>query len=445
MNLLKEIYTQKRWYVLSGATMVFFVFGHFFDPIFLMAKIMLLGFAFLLTFDFVLLFFAKKQVVGLQRSLPGKLSNGDENTISITVRNNHLLRLQLEIIDEIPCQFQVRDIVFKLELQPGEEQVINYVLTPRERGEYDFGATNVYVSTTFGLWCRRLKFGAKTTTVAVYPSFMQMRRYEFLAISNQLVDAGVKRIRRVGSYSEFDQVKDYVVGDNYRTINWNATARRSKLMVNQYQEERSQQIFSVIDKGRLMQMPFEGMSLLDYAINSSLILSNIALLKYDKAGLVTFCQKVDTFLRAERGNKTIARIQELLYKQQTEHLEPDYAYLSAFIRRNISHRSLVVLYTNFETNTSLQRQLSYFRHLAKNHLLLVVVFENTEVKSFAKTTANTLQEVYTKTIAEKFVYEKKMIVRELRKNGILSILTRPEDLSVNLINMYLEIKTTGKI
>jgi uncharacterized protein (DUF58 family) len=236
-----------------------------------------------------------------------------------------------------------------------------------------------------------------------------------------------------------------VVGDNYRTVNWKATARRSKLMVNQYQEERSQQIFSVIDKGRVMQMPFDGLSLLDYAINSSLILSNIALMKYDKAGLITFCQKVDTFLRAERGNKTIARIQELLYKQQTEHLEPDYAYLSAFVRRNISHRSLIVLYTNFETNASLQRQLPYFRHLAKNHLLLVVVFENTEVKSFTKTTANTLQEVYTKTIAEKFVHEKKMIVRELRKNGILSILTRPEDLSVNLINMYLEIKTAGKI
>jgi len=216
-------------------------------------------------------------------------------------------------------------------------------------------------------------------------------------------------------------------------------------MVNQFQEERSQQIFNVIDMGRSMQMPFNGMSLLDHAINSSLILSNTALLKYDKAGLITFNQKVDTFLRAERGNKTMAKILELLYNQQTEHLESDYAWLSAFIRRNVTHRSLMILYTNFETITSLHRQMAYLKHLSKNHLLLVVLFENTEVKTFAKANVNTLEAIYVKTIAEKFVYEKKLIVRELKKNGILSILSRPEDLSANLINQYLELKMMGKI
>jgi uncharacterized protein (DUF58 family) len=424
---------------------VLFVFGQFFDPMFLLAKILLLFFVLLLIFDAVLLFFTNRQLVLLRRILPEKLSNGDENRVVIYITNNHFFKLQVEIIDEIPPQFQIRDLNFKMVLKPYEEQIIHYVLIPKERGEYDFGFTNVYVSTQIGLWCRRIKFGNPATKVSVYPSFLQMRKYEFLAISNQLVDAGIKRIRRVGSFSEFDQIKGYVVGDNYRTINWNATARRSKLMVNQYQEERSQQIFSVIDKGRVMQMPFAGMSLLDYAINSSLVLLNTALLKYDKAGLITFNQKVDTFLRAERGNKTISKIQELLYNQKTEHFESDYAYLSSFIRRNVTHRSLMILYTNFETITSLHRQLSYFKHLAKNHLLLVVLFENSEVKSFAKRQVNTLEEIYTKTIAEKFVFEKKLIIRELEKHGILSILTKPEDLSTNLINKYLELKTMGII
>jgi len=445
VKFIKEIYTQFRLYAISSLIVLLFVTGQFFDPLFLVAKILLLLFVLLLIFDAVLLFLTRRELVLVRRTLPEKLSNGDENKVAIYITNNHFYKLWVEIIDEIPVQFQIRNFAVRMVLKPREEQIINYVLTPKERGEYVFGYTNVYLSTPVGFWCRRIKFGTSTTKVPVYPSFLQMRKYEFLAISNQLVEAGIKRIRRAGSFSEFDQIKEYVVGDNYRTINWNATARRSKLMVNQYQEERSQQIFSVVDMGRAMQMPFNGMTLLDYAINSTLILSNTALLKYDKAGLITFNQKVDTFMRAERGNKTIARILELLYNQKTEHLESDYALLTAFIRRHITHRSLLILYTNFETTTSLYRQINYFKNLSKNHLLVVVIFENSEVKTFAKTEVHTLEEVYVKTIAEKFVYEKKLIVRELKKNGILSILTKPEDLSANLINQYLELKMTGKI
>ena len=372
VKFIKEIFTQFRLYAISSFIVVFLVMGQFFDPIFLIAKIILFFFIMLLIFDLVLLFFTRRELVFVRRIIPEKLSNGDENKIMIFITNNHYFKFQAEIIDELPPQFQIRDFSVKLILPPRVEQTIEYVLIPKERGEYFFGYTNVYLSTQIGLWSRRLKFGTGSTKVAVYPSFTQMRKYEFLAISNQLVDAGVKRIRRVGSFSEFDQIKDYVPGDNYRTINWNATARKSKLMVNQYQEERSQQIFNVIDMGRVMQMPFAGMSLLDYAINSSLILSNTALLRYDKAGLITFNQKVETFLRAERGNKTIAQILELLYNQKTQHLESDFAYLSAFVRRNVSHRSLMILYTNFESIVSLHRQLGYLKHISKNHLLLIL-------------------------------------------------------------------------
>ncbi|HET6556091.1 MAG TPA: DUF58 domain-containing protein [Prolixibacteraceae bacterium] len=445
INFIKDIYTRSRLYAISSFIVLLFILGHFFDPLYPVSRFLLLVFVLILMVDAILLFFSGRKLVLLHRVLPEKLSNGDENKICIYIKNNHFFNLHVDIIDEIPIQFQIRDFTVSVDLKPGQEQTVQYVLTPRERGEYIFGFTNVYVSTPFGCWCRRIKSGASTTKVAVYPSFLQMRKYEFLAISDQLTDAGIKRIRRIGSYAEFDQIKAYVAGDNYRTINWNATARRSKLMVNQYQEERAQQVISVIDKGRLMQMPFNGMSLLDYAINSSLVLSNAALLKYDKAGLITFNQKVDTWFKAERANKTIPKILELLYNQKTGYLESDYAYLSAFIRRNVSHRSLVILYTNFETITSLHRQIDYFKHLAKNHLLLVVIFENAELKAFARNKGHDMKDLYVKTIAEKFVYEKKLIVRELKKHGILSILTKPEDLSTNLINKYLEIKMMGKL
>ena len=123
---------------------------------------------------------------------------------------------------------------------------------------------------------------------------------QLLAVSNRLQEAGVKRIRRLGHSMEFEQIKEYVRGDDYRTINWKATARKDGLMVNNYTDERSQQIYCLINKGRVMKMPFAGMTLLDYAINASLVLSNVALVKQDKAGLITFAENLDTFILADK-------------------------------------------------------------------------------------------------------------------------------------------------
>jgi len=274
---------------------------------------------------------------------------------------------------------------------------------------------------------------------------MQMRRYQLLAVSNRLQEAGVKRIRRLGHSMEFEQIKEYVRGDDYRTINWKATARKSDLMVNNFTDERSQQIYCVINKGRIMKMPFDGMTLLDYAINASLVLSNVALVKHDKAGLITFAENVDSFLPADKKPTQMNLLQEMLYRQQTLFLEPDFEKLYSVIRGRITQRSLLVLFTNFESVYSLEREMASLKRIAKYHLLLVVFFENTELKTLTENKVSTIEDIYIKTIADKFVYEKRLMIKELHKNGIASILTTPENLTVNAINKYLELKTRMSI
>ncbi len=445
MKVIKELYTQSRLYLASSFIVLLFVFGYFFDSLFFVAKLLLLFFIFLLAADLSLLFFTRQKILFLRREVPDRLSNGDENLINIFIKNNHYLPLHISIVDEIPSQFQFRNFQMRLLLEPGEEKKMEYSLKPLERGEYEFGRTNAFVSTYINVFSRKCQFGENCTIVKVYPSFLKMRKYELLAISNRLTEAGIKRTRQLGTHSEFDQIKDYVKGDNYRTINWKATAKKAKLMVNQYQEERSQQVYSLIDMGRVMKMPFKGMSLLDYAINASLIISNTAIYKHDKAGIVTFNNTIDTFLPAENKNRTMLKILETLYKQQTPYNETDYELLTATIKRRITHRSLLILYTNFESLTSLQRHLFYLKNLARNHLLLVVIFENTEIKQLLSKSAKNLQEIYIKTIAEKFIHDKRLIVKELNKHGILALLTKPESLSTNLINKYLELKNVGWI
>lgn len=221
----------------------------------------------------------------------------------------------------------------------------------------------------------------------VYPSYMMLRQYELLAMSNNLTEMGIKRIRRIGHNTDFEQIKDYVVGDDYRTINWRATARCHQLMVNVYQEERAQQVYQVVDKGRMMQQTFNGMTLLDYAINASLVLSYVAINKQDKAGLVTFSDKFETFIHASRQSGHMQTLQEALYAEHTEFAETDYSALLTGLSRHVSHRSLLVLYTSFTSMAALRRQLSYLRQLAMRHRLLVVFFEDEELRTFANTPA----------------------------------------------------------
>ena len=379
-----------------------------------------------------------------KRLAPERLSNSDENELSIYIENRYSFRINTGIIDEIPAQFQKRDIWFATTLAPGERKQINYILRPTRRGEYEFGFIRVFVRSAIGLVSKRYNF-EQAEALPVYPSFLQMRKYELMAISNRLTEIGIKKIRRIGHSMEFEQVKSYVPGDDYRTINWKATARRGDLMVNSYTDEKSQHVYCIIDKSRAMRMPFEGLSLLDYAINASLVLSNVALLKEDKAGLITVGEKIGSIVPADKNYAQLNKIMEVLYKEKTRYLETNMEALYVTTRRVLKQRSLVVFFTNYESLSALQRQLPFLRRIAKFHLLLVVFFENTELKTLSEQPAKDVEGIYIKTIAEKFAYDKKLMVKELASHGIQSILTSPQNLTINTVNRYLEIKAKQKI
>jgi uncharacterized protein (DUF58 family) len=392
----------------------------------------------------MLLLYSGKQTLSIDRNIPERLSNGDGNTISITVQSFFKSTVSLVVIDEIPFQFQQRNVEFTRMLKPREASTITYSLRPVKRGEYSFGKTNAFVKSRLGLVKRRIQLD-QTAMVPVYPSFIQMRKFELLAISNQLINSGIKRIRRIGQNQEFELIKKYVAGDDSRTVNWKASARRGELMVNHFQDERSQQVYSLIDKGRLMQMPFEGMSLLDYAINACLVISNIAIKKSDKAGLITFQDKIGTVLQAGRVNNQISQILETLYNQKTAYREPDFSVLYSAVRKNISQRSLLLVFTNFETLHGLHRQLPYLKKLSRYHLVVVIFFENTELNQLIDQNTHSLQALFKQAVAERFSFDKKLIVKELKKNGIHSVLTSPQNLTVGTINKYLELKARNLI
>ncbi|MEO7988327.1 MAG: DUF58 domain-containing protein [Chryseolinea sp.] len=443
MKGFRSLYLNNRLFLAIIIVVVTFLVSFLVDAFIVIPKALFILVLAIIFTDLILLFRTRKGLHGY-RFTPEKLSNGDENEIKIYIENFYPFTASLSVIDEIPHQFQRRDLQFLVGIKPGESKIIHYYLRPVKRGEYSFGSVNVFARSPLGFLSKRFQFSADAL-VPVYPSYVQMRKYELMAISNRLTNTGIKKIRRIGQNMEFELIKEYVTGDDFRTVNWKATSRKNQLMVNHYQDERSQQVYSLIDKGRLMEMPFNGLSLLDYAINASLVISNIAIKKSDKAGLLTFQDKIGTMLPASKQNGQMSKILEVLYNQKTAYREPDFSALYTHVRRKITQRSLLLLFTNFESIYGLHRQLTFLKSLAKQHLLVVIFFENTEMKSLLTKPAPDLKSIYYKAIAEKFSYDKKLIVKELARHGIQALLTSPEQLTINTINKYLELKSRGMI
>jgi uncharacterized protein (DUF58 family) len=441
LKLIKNLYLNTLFFYVLIGIIGCFICAFIFPFLYTVSWYLVLLLALFVLTDVILLF-SIKNGIDAYRNCPEKLSNGDANPIVVGTKNFYNFRINTIIIDEIPFQFQERNFEIKRKINTATEDIVTYQLRPLERGEYFFGNLNIYVSSPLQLISRRYLFDANKM-VPTYPSYIQLRKYDMIAFSNNLSQYGLKKIRRIGHTMEFEQIKEYVQGDDIRTINWRATAKRNGLMVNQFQDEKSQSVYMIIDKGRLMKMPFNGLSLLDYAINATLVLSNVILKKQDKAGMFTFSKKVNNRVIAERRTSQMQQILENLYNVKTDYFETDFSRLYVDVKKNITHRSLLLMYTNFENLDGLNRQLPYLKAIAKSHLLVVVFFDNTELNTFISKNAQTIQEVYDKIIAEKFAFEKRLIVNELKKYGIFSLLTQPENLTLDVINKYLEVKSRG--
>lgn len=442
--LLRQVFLPNRFFVVFGLLIGLFIASYPFPFLMPIAKASLIVVGAVVLVDLFLLFNNYVRI-DCERHLPRQLSLGDDNLIKLDVYNGYGMGLSITVIDELPDEFQRRDFEIKQHLPARTQETFTYNLRPILRGEYTFHNTLIFIRSILGLVERRISY-QHSQKILVYPSILQMKKFELFGVTKVSLFKGAKKVRRIGHSYEFDQIRNYVKGDDFRSVNWKATSRRNDLMVNEYADERSQQIYSVIDKGRSMQMPFNGMSLMDYAINTSLVISNVALHKHDKAGLLTFSDKVGATVKADSGPMQLRRIIETLYKEEPRNYEANYELLyTAATRQFIRSRSLLFLYTNFESYSAMLRVLPILRKIAATHLLVVIFFENTEILDYSQEEAQNTEEIYYKTIAAKFVEEKYRIVQELRQFGIQAILTRPEGLSIDTVNKYLELKARGMI
>lgn len=413
--------------------------SYWFAPIFYLGMGMLVLLVGVLIYEYVVL---RKAVdkVGIDRAVADSLSLHHRHEVKYTLYNESDRNMDFTVIDELPAQLQERKFTHSTGLDAGGTTEYTYAFIPLSRGAYLFDKIHVFCTLPRFSLVQMRKSIEKPAEVRVLPSVYLMKKYAMEVFSKTSHNMGIRKIRRVGESDEFEHLKQYQQGDNIKNINWQATSRMRQLMVNSFQETRSQNIYLMIDKGRTMEMPSDGLSLLDHSINSALVLSNIVLRKYDKVGLLTFSDTVDTFLKASDQKQQLDRVNTFLYNEATSFKEAGYENLYFRVRRQIKNRSIIILYTNFETSTDFERNKSYIELLSKRHLLVVVMFENEEMSRYVEGEAQDVDQIYRHTIATSLVYEKQKIHRQIKALGISCILTKPSELNIATINKYLEIK-----
>ncbi len=443
LSAYRSLFLTNRFFLVGGGLVVAFAFGFVWPGVFLLAQVALGLFLALLLLDGLLLY-GQSLPVQAERQLPPGLGLGDEGRVQLFVRNYSQLTLGLELLDEQPVQLQARHFSQRFKMIPGNRKVATYPIRPLERGIFQFGYIHAFVTTPIRLLQRRISFDAQQE-LAIFPSVAKMKEYELRAFDQSSRLYGIRRMRRIGHSYEFEQIKNYVRGDDIRSINWKATGRRADVMVNQYEDERSQQVYCLLEKSRNMQMPFDGLTLMDHAINATLAISNIVLKKHDQAGLITFSDRIGTVLKADGRSIQMRKLLQALYKEETKASEADFEKLYYTTRKLINGRALLLLFTNFESSHALERVLPILRRINQFHLLLVIFFENTEIRSLAKEPAPDLASVYQQAIARQFLADKAAMVARLKLHGIQALLTAPENLTLNTINKYLELKSRGLI
>lgn len=384
--------------------------------------------------------FKLKNPIKLHRKLPNRLSMGAENEVQIVVTNLGQ-SMQAQLVEDFPEPLQIRDFAINFMLNGNQNSILNYSINPKTRGLLTWQASHLKIKKgPFSLVSRLISFN-NAQTVPSYPSFEQLKKLPIKALVTKYFDSSSQNnIKKIGQSLEFEQIKEYNVQDDFRHINWKASAKANKLMLNQYRDERSQDIYAVIDCGRTMYMPFHEQTLLDYAINSALALSKAAVALEDKAGVIALKHPKIQWLPARKDGRAFGRINDFLYQIETNFKETDFVILYKFSRVNIKQRSLFVIFTNFDTTQAMYRQLPYLKALSRHHLLLLVMYENTELMADVQVASKDLREVYTKTIEKQLLDQSRLISKELTMNGINSVFISPNNLNIKVINKVIELK-----
>jgi uncharacterized protein (DUF58 family) len=368
-----------------------------------------------------------------------KLSLGADNPIHISIYNRSPRPTTLWVRDEPPDDFKIGTRILKGKVLARAQWQDVYHVHPLRRGDYAFGNLNLRWMGPLGLVVRQGSIKG-TEPVKVYPNLLDVRRYDLLLRRNRLQEMGLRHTRIFGEGTEFERLREYSPDDEFRRIEWNATARRHRPVTIEYQTERSQNVIAVLDIGRMMQSPVSQIAKLDYVVNAVLLLAYVATGKGDKVGLMTFADDVSAFIPPRQGRGQFYRMLEALYAVKAQPVEPDYGRAISYLALKQRRRALVLIFTDLSGGVSMQSLVTHVTVLARHSLPVVVTISDPDVHKAARQSPRDSFTVYQRAAATRMLDERRVMLDNLKRHGVLTLDVPANQLSMSVINRYLELK-----
>ncbi|WP_432403048.1 DUF58 domain-containing protein [Wukongibacter sp. M2B1] len=376
----------------------------------------------------------------IERIGEDKLSIYEREKIKLRVYNKSDKRIYMELKDEIPdFHFESNRKVMRGHIDKYEKQDFEYGVIPKKRGIFKFGHIHIRYESNLKLCMKQFKV-SMNREYKVYPNLKDLKKYRLAVYNSKFSRIGEKSMKILGHGTQFESLRDYVQGDEYRKINWKATARENRPIVNQYEPEKNQHIYILIDTGRPMSYSVRGYKKLDLAINTGLLLSDIVNQNGDRSGLMLFNTEVNNFILPGKGSNHRNRLMEALYHVEHTNYTSNYEEAFYYLKRKERRRSLMVLFTDFDTIEEAEEMIGILSVLSKNNIVMVVLMKDEKLEDMASVSAKRENEIFTKGVVLESLKERKRIIHKLNAKGIMCIECIPEKLAMNVINRYLHIK-----
>jgi uncharacterized protein (DUF58 family) len=377
----------------------------------------------------------------LSREHDRVMSHGALHTVRVHVRNRSTRPAEIELEEVWPPSVTPERVRLWLSVPAGGESEARYSVTPSRRGALQVAATAARSHGPWRLLARQRAQVLPAGEVHVYPNIRGIARYQLAARRHLIGQLGIRSVRRRGEGTEIEGLREYTPDDEYRRIDWKATAKRDRLVARQLRDEQSQTVYLLVDAGRLGAVQMNGATRLDFAVNAALVLAHVATVRGDRVGLLVFDRQARRHMPPGRASRAVVpRIARLLYDVAPQPVESDYALAFQLLASRHRRRGLVVLLTDVLSTVASEALIAHLGRSAHRHLPVCVAIDDPAVRSATADPPTTAEAAYRAAAAAELRHERAQAVRAMRDHGVIVLDVPPEAATPTVISSYLEMK-----
>ena len=384
------------------------------------------------------------RIIEVRREVPAVIALGTPATIKWSLRNPTRRPAVVTFADELAPSLGAAMRRVRMRMPRRSTASVGLELRPTRRGEFLVDEIALRVEGPIGLVARQ-RTRHVPMSIRVFPSFRSKNEAELRINKARILETGLRSAKGLGGGTEFDQLREYTVDDDFRRVDWAATARSGKAIVRTYRAERNQTVINLLDNGRVMAGTVDGVARIEHAMDAVMTLTTVATRLGDRCGLLAFDQEVRSVVSASNSRAQFGRVVEAMFDLEPVFAESDYrgAFSETLVR--FRRRAMLVIYTELVEQAVGESLLPALGLIARNHVVVIAAVQDPAVVDWAHGPATTDEDIYRKVAAIGALEERRRTVARLQRLGATVIDAPPRALPMQLADAYLRVKATGRL